>query len=172
VVIAGRDRRAYSYEAPSHGGSWKQHLLAELEGVPGLERVIFPGLLNYAHYLALLQRCDLNIYFSRPYVVSWGLLQAAACGTPLLLNHSPAIAEVIPADAALAVDLDQPQQILAAARQALQTRLQQPAVAAPEAFLAPRYHLDTCLAQWQDLINRALSQRADSGRLDAVVPSP
>ena len=27
VVIAGADRRAYSYEAPSHNGNWREHLL-------------------------------------------------------------------------------------------------------------------------------------------------
>ena len=26
VVVAGNDRVAYSYQAPSQGGSWKQHL--------------------------------------------------------------------------------------------------------------------------------------------------
>ena len=31
VVVAGADRRAYSYDAPTHEGSWKNHLLAELK---------------------------------------------------------------------------------------------------------------------------------------------
>ena len=34
VVIAGRDRRAYSYDAPSHAGSWKSKILEELEIFP------------------------------------------------------------------------------------------------------------------------------------------
>ena len=47
VVVAGRDRQAYSYPAPSHEGSWKEHLLAELGPFEGRERVHFTGLIPY-----------------------------------------------------------------------------------------------------------------------------
>ena len=40
VVITGRDRRAYSYDAPSHDGSWKQHLLEQLEPFEGVNGCI------------------------------------------------------------------------------------------------------------------------------------
>ena len=50
VVIAGADRRAYSYDAPSHNGSWREHLLAELGDFTGRERITFTGLLTYTDY--------------------------------------------------------------------------------------------------------------------------
>ena len=30
-VVAGADRRAYSYDAPTHNGSWKQYMISKLE---------------------------------------------------------------------------------------------------------------------------------------------
>ena len=33
VVIAGADRRAYSYDAPSHNGSWKEYMLSTIEDI-------------------------------------------------------------------------------------------------------------------------------------------
>ena len=68
VVIAGADRRAYSYDAPSHNGSWREHLLSELGNFEGIERIMFTGLLTYADYRLLLWRTDLHCYFTRPYV--------------------------------------------------------------------------------------------------------
>ena len=73
VVVAGNDRVAYSYRAPRCGGSWKQHLLAELDGQLDRSRLHFTGSLNYGDYTRLLQRSDLHVVFSRPYVISWAL---------------------------------------------------------------------------------------------------
>ena len=44
--MARADRRAYSYDAPSHGGSWKKHILEELGAFKGKERCI---LRDYLH---------------------------------------------------------------------------------------------------------------------------
>ena len=43
VIIAGADRCAYSYNAPTHNGSWKEHLLHELNGRIPVNRVHFTG---------------------------------------------------------------------------------------------------------------------------------
>ena len=83
VVIAGRDRCAYSYGAPSHDGSWKKRILEEIGDFIGKERLHFTGLMPYIHYRKLLQRSNLHCYFTRPYVTSWSLFEAAACGARL-----------------------------------------------------------------------------------------
>ena len=90
VVIAGADRCAYSYTAPDHEGSWKKHLLAKLGSFEGRERIHFTGLLTYNDYRNLLWRSNLHCYFTRPYVTSWSLFEAAACGARLAVNKSPA----------------------------------------------------------------------------------
>lgn len=162
VVIAGRDRQAYSYAAPSHGGSWKEHLLAELGPFPGRERVHFTGLIPYGQLRALLQRTDLHVYLSRPYVTSWSLFQAAACGAPIAMNSGPATTDVLPQAAFATLNLDEPGGIEPALRAALERSLrqrrQQRASLLPEPFALP-----SCQARWQELVNRALR---DNGPVD------
>ena len=158
VVIAGRDRVAYSYPAPSHDGSWKEHLLAELGPFPGRERVHFTGLIPYGQLRALLQRTDLHVYFSRPYVTSWSLFEAAACGAPIAMNTGPATTGVLPEAAFVQVDLDQPASLAPALQSALERSLAlrgQPR----RSRLPEEFTLTTCQQRWQQLINAAIQSR-------------
>ena len=94
VVVFGNDRAAYSYESPHPSGSWKNYMLEELKDELDLDRLHFTGLLNYGELVQLFCRSDLHCYFTRPYVVSWGVYQAAACGARLLVNDFPGLDEV------------------------------------------------------------------------------
>ena len=152
VVIAGADRYAYSYGAPSHNGSWKQHLLAELGSFPGSERLHFTGLLTYSDYRLLLWRSSLHCYFTRPYVTSWSLFEAAACGARLAVNENAATANIIHPDRALWVDLDQQESL----EQALREHLPAPGL---QAVLLPGFDLLDNLNRWEALINVGLSSR-------------
>lgn len=158
VVIAGRDRQAYSYPAPSHGGSWKQHLLAELGDFAGRERLHFTGLIPYGQLRALLQRTDLHVYCSRPYVTSWSLFQAAACGAPIAMNTGPATTGVLPEAAFATLNLDEPHTMAPALQAALERSLQQRGQPR-QSLLPPQLALPVCQARWQELINDALRAR-------------
>jgi glycosyltransferase involved in cell wall biosynthesis len=152
VVVAGRDVRAYSYGAPSHEGSWKQHLLNELGKFTGRERLHFCGLMPYVHYRQLLQRSNLHCYFTRPYVTSWSLFEAAACGARLCVNQCPATEGVVADPAMVAwVDLDDASSL----RQTLQTRLRS---GAPRSSMDARHSLQLSLQHWQTVVNEALNQ--------------
>lgn len=154
VVIAGDDRVAYSYPAPSHGGSWKQHLLAELGDFPGRQRLHFLGSLPYGDYVRLLQRSDLHVYLTRPFVPSWSLLEALACGCRLVINRSPATA-VAAAAAFRQVDLDAPEGLapaLAEALAALATAGQAGGRAGRVSLLPPELELAPCQRQWLQLV--------------------
>lgn len=156
VVIAGQDRAAYSYPAPSHEGSWKRFMLDELAESPGLERVHFTGSLNYRDYQLLLCRSDLHVYFSRSYVTSWGLFQAAASGAHLMVNRDPAITYVLEEDQALWVDLDnQPELAFQAASwlEAAVARRCEPRTT----LLRPEWELGSCLKAWDGLLKRLLA---------------
>lgn len=155
VVIAGKDRRAYSYDAPSHDGSWKEHLLAELAGTEGMDRVHFTGLLNYGHYRDLLQRSDVHVYFTRPYVLSWGFMQAAACGCRLLVNDSPAIADIPLTKPPLSVNLEDHEEIVTGATALLEQAISD-GRSKRNSSLNPGLALPACLTQWQLLINEVL----------------
>jgi glycosyltransferase involved in cell wall biosynthesis len=154
VVIAGEDRVVYSYPAPSHGGSWKLRLLEELGDFPGRERVHFSGGLPYGDYARLLQRSDLHVYFSRPYVTSWGLFQAAACGAHLMLNRGPATEGIVSEGEALMVDLDDQASINAAASEWLAGAEKRRCLPRRN-LLDPALQLAPCLERWRRLI-RAL----------------
>ncbi len=108
VLVAGRDRSAYGGPAPSHGGSWKARLLDELGDFAGRERLHFTGLLPRAAYVAMLQRTNLHCYFTRPYVPSWSLFEAVACGAPLLTTAGGATTDTLPGILAQTVDLSMP----------------------------------------------------------------
>ncbi len=107
VVVFGNDRAAYGYPSPHESGSWKQYMLDELSGQLDLARLHFTGLLNYGELVQLFRRSDLHCYFTRPYVVSWGVFQAAACGARLLVNGFPGFDEVFASQfEAVVIDLD------------------------------------------------------------------
>jgi glycosyltransferase involved in cell wall biosynthesis len=150
VVIAGADRRAYSYDAPSHGGSWKQHLLSQLGKFEGRERIHFTGLLKYNDYRNLLWRSTLHCYLTRPYVTSWSLFEAAACGARLAVNSSPATRGIAEDNSVLWLDLGIDHGISESLRQGLADRQR------PSAQIQPGYELVTSLQQWEALLNRGL----------------
>ncbi len=150
VVVAGRDRVAYSYGPEHPSGSWKQLLLEELASQLDLQRLHFTGLMNYGDYKQLLWRSDLHCMFSRPYVISWGLFQAAACGTRLLVNDGPGMAEIfarpLERPAVILDDQDSVTEgILSGLSEARSSDL-------PQANLRQEYALEACLKQWLALL--------------------
>lgn len=158
VVVAGRDRQAYSYPAPSHGGSWKEHLLAELGDFEGRERLHFTGLIPYRQLRALMQRTDLHIYFSRPYVTSWSLFEAAACGAPIMMNTGPATTGVLPGAAFATLDLDDSAAIPATLKTALERSLKKRGEQR-QSRLPQELALGACQQRWQAHVNAALRTR-------------
>lgn len=149
VVIAGADRQAYSYGAPTNNGSWKQHLLKELEGKIPLDKVYFTGLLNYEDYRMLLWRSNLHCYFTRPYVTSWSLFEAAACGAHLAVNKNPATAGIIKEETASWVSLDDQSNLTDQLITALSEK-------GRRSEILPGFDLQTSMEQWEKLLNRTL----------------
>jgi glycosyltransferase involved in cell wall biosynthesis len=150
VVIAGADRRAYSYEAPTHHGSWKEHTLAKLGTFDGQNRLHFTGLLTYGDYRHLLWRSSLHCYFTRPYVTSWSLFEAAACAARLTANPCAATAGIAAEGTVLWVDFDDHASLIKELKRGLNDER-------PRARLLPGYELGDCLQKWEKLVNAALS---------------
>ena len=155
VIVAGRDRRAYSYDASSHNGSWKDFMLDELGDFEGRNRLHFTGLMPYQHYRTLLQRSTLHCYFTRPYVTSWSLFEAAACGARLCINKSKATESIlINQDQACWIDLDRPEEN----KSLILECLTESSVDIGRAIINEKYSLEQCLPEWQALVNRCLAQ--------------
>ena len=112
VVVCGEDRSAYG-PAPA-GGSWVRHLLEELRGRLDLSRVHFLGLLPHAALLNLFRFSSAHVYLTAPYVLSWSLLEAMACGALVVGSRTAPVQEVIEHGVdGLLVPLDQPQELAA-----------------------------------------------------------
>ena len=149
AVIAGADRCAYSYEAPSHKGSWKQFMLEELIEKLPLNRVFFTGLLDYTDYRTLLWRSNLHCYFTRPYVTSWSLFEAAACGARLAVNTSPATKGIVKESSITWVDLDDQFKLTQQLCEAV-------AKEGKRSELREGFDLETTLKHWEKLLNHAI----------------
>ena len=151
-MIAGRDKRAYSYDAPTHDGSWKKLVLDDIGEFKGRNNIHFTGLMPYVHYRKLLQRSNLHCYFSRPYVTSWSLFEAASCQARLCLNRSQATKDIVLDESKVSwIDLDNAQEI---EHKMLEALNQGPPY--PRSELNPKYYLSNCLQQWSNLVNELL----------------
>jgi glycosyltransferase involved in cell wall biosynthesis len=93
VSMVGGDEISYGTAHPQ--GPWREILLKELDGQLDLSRVHFPGKIPYAQHLALLKRSDAHIYFSYPFVASWSLREALACGCLIIGSDTETVTEFV-----------------------------------------------------------------------------
>jgi len=93
VSVVGGDE--VSYGAKHKDGPWREVLLAELEGRLDLSRVHFPGKITYPDHLALLKRSDVHVYLSYPFVASWSLREALACGCLVIGGDTATVTEFV-----------------------------------------------------------------------------
>ncbi len=93
VSIVGGDEVSYGAAHPK--GPWRQVLLAELEGKLDLSRIHFLGKIPYDQHLSLLKRSDAHVYLSYPFVASWSLREAMACGCMIIGGDTQTVTEFI-----------------------------------------------------------------------------
>ena len=94
VVVIGAEAEGYG-PLPEDGRSWKQHFLDEMRGRYDAGRVHFVGVIDHDAYRRLLRRSDAHVYLSYPFVASWSLREALACGCAVVGSDTAPIAEFI-----------------------------------------------------------------------------
>jgi len=94
VVIVGGDGVSYG-SPPPQGGSWRQVLLRELEGQIDPSRLHFVGQVPHAVLHDLFRVCACHVYLTVPFVLSWSLLEAMACGAVVIGSATAPVMEVI-----------------------------------------------------------------------------
>ena len=111
VLIAGEDRIAYGARLPEEGsfGRWAH---ARLKPMVEQGRVRFMGHLPYQVYARLLKSSHVHCYLTRPFVVSWSLLDAMASGCFIVASDVDAVREVAHPTATEWVDHRNPSQLL------------------------------------------------------------
>jgi glycosyltransferase involved in cell wall biosynthesis len=109
VVVVASERVCYGRSLPE-GKSYKQHML---EKVPlDLSRVHFVGTLPYNLYLKVLQASDVHVYLTRPFVLSWSMIEAMSTGCVVLGSATAPVEEVIrDGENGLLADFFSPKQI-------------------------------------------------------------
>jgi glycosyltransferase involved in cell wall biosynthesis len=93
IVMVGGD--GVSYGMPPMKGTWRERLMAELGPKIDLSRVHFPGRLEYSEYIRLLQRSDAHVYLTYPFVASWSLREAMACGCAIVASDTAPVREFV-----------------------------------------------------------------------------
>jgi glycosyltransferase involved in cell wall biosynthesis len=93
VVIVGGDGVSYG-QPPEAGGTWRQVLLKELGGLDR-QRLHFVGTVSHPVLHRLFRISRVHAYWSYPFVLSWSLLEAMACGAVVVGSATPPVEEVI-----------------------------------------------------------------------------
>jgi len=96
VVIVGDEATGYGPAPPAAAASsWKRQLLAELGDRLDPRRLHFTGVLPYQQLLQVFQLSWAHVYLTEPYVLSWSLLEAMACGALVVGSSTAPVQEVI-----------------------------------------------------------------------------
>jgi glycosyltransferase involved in cell wall biosynthesis len=93
-LIAGEDRVCYGGDEQYTGKkSFKEWVLSQDNY--DLSRYHFLGLLPPTQLAQLFSLTDLHIYLTVPFVLSWSLMDALACGTTILASNTAPVQEMI-----------------------------------------------------------------------------
>ena len=92
ALIVGGDDVSYG-KRPKDATNWREKMLAEVKLDP--TRTHFMGRIPRAHYLRVLQVSAAHVYLTYPFVLSWSLLEAMACGAPIIASDTAPVREVI-----------------------------------------------------------------------------
>lgn len=154
VVCVGGD--GVSYGLLPAQGSWRQRLLAEVGHACDPARLHFPGRIGYGDYLRLLQRSDVHAYLSYPFIPSWSLREALACGCALVAGDTAPVREFIDhgVNGVLAPCLDAQAVADAVLRLFDDAPLRRALSHAARARAVREFGLDGHLAAWAAVINR------------------
>ena len=91
-VIVGNNRVAYGKSLPNDQ-TYKDLMLAKFP--LDMERVHFTGLIPYHEYLQVLQASSVHIYLTRPFVLSWSMLEAMSTGCLIVASQTAPVQELI-----------------------------------------------------------------------------
>lgn len=94
VLIVGGEGVSYGAKPPP-GKTWKQIFLEEVKDQLDLTRVHFLGNIEYKNFIPLLQISTVHVYLTYPFVLSWSLLEAMACGCAIVASDTAPVREAI-----------------------------------------------------------------------------
>jgi glycosyltransferase involved in cell wall biosynthesis len=151
VFVAAADR--ICYDPGRKGAGLKGRVDETVDYDPG--RTHFVGLLPEAKFVSFLQISSLHVYFTKPFVLSWSLLNAMSAAAPILASRTAPVEEVItPNRNGLLVDMNNIPAITEAMNNMLNARTESVALGkAARQTVLDRYALKDCLKRQLALIH-------------------
>ncbi len=160
-AVVGEDRVCYGGDPKVTGTqSFKEWVLSQDDY--DLKRFHFLGRIPPQELAQLLAISDLHIYLTVPFVLSWSLMNALACGTTVLASNTPPVREMIEHEKnGLLVDFFDVDEMANLA----QTVLDSPQDfkylgAAGVKMIQDHYSLDVCLPKMLELYDEVASASA------------
>ncbi|OYY25794.1 MAG: glycosyl transferase, partial [Azorhizobium sp. 35-67-15] len=163
-VVAGGDGVSYG-RPPADGRTWRETAMAQSGLDPA--RVVFLGSVPHATLRRLFQVSAAHVYLTYPFVLSWSVLEAMACGALVIGSATAPVEEVI-ADgiSGLLVPFFDEEALAARIGEALDDAAQYaPLRARARRTVVERYDLQRCLARQTALIASLLQRRPAPARL-------
>ncbi len=160
VSVVGGDEISYG-SRPASGGTWRQVLLTELEGKLDLSRIHFLGKIPYDQHLSLLKRSDAHVYLSYPFVASWSLREAMACGCMIIGGDTQTVTEFISnGETGIVVPALDPKAISRAVLEVLENSKRAAAMRlAARAYAERRLDMTVYLERYRALIERVVGKK-------------
>jgi glycosyltransferase involved in cell wall biosynthesis len=94
ALIVGGDEVSYG-QRPKGAASWREKMLGEVK--LDAARTHFLGRVPFEQYVRVLQVSAAHVYLTYPFVLSWSVLEAMACGTPIVASDTAPVRELITA---------------------------------------------------------------------------
>lgn len=92
ALIVGGDEVSYG-KRPQGAKNWCDKMLAEVKVDPARTHIL--GRIPRQQYLRVLQVSAAHVYLTYPFVLSWSLLEAMACGAPIVASDTAPVREVL-----------------------------------------------------------------------------
>ncbi len=118
IIAVGADGVSYGKQ-PAKGTTYRAEWMKRVN--LDTSRIHFVGTLPYAQLMTLFQISAAHIYLTYPFVLSWSLLEAMACGAPLIASRTKPVMEVIrDGENGLLADFFSPEEVAAKVIQVLE----------------------------------------------------
>jgi glycosyltransferase involved in cell wall biosynthesis len=160
VILVGGDN--VSYGARLEKGSWRERMLDEVGSQLDMERVHFPGRVPYDTYTKLLQRSDVHVYLTYPFVASWSLRESLATGCAVVASDTAPVREFVThRKTGMLVPFLQPEKIADGVLELLEdAALNRRVRKAARAWAEANLDMDQYLAGYEALIAKTIARAA------------
>jgi glycosyltransferase involved in cell wall biosynthesis len=159
-LALGQDRICYGGDEDFTGGkTFKEWVLAQDDY--DLSRILFPGLISSLDLSKLFSITHLHVYLTVPFVLSWSLLNALACGAAVMASNTAPVREIIThGQNGILVDFFDIDGMVETACKVLDAPQEyKPLGQAGMELIRSKYSLDICLPQMLRLYEDALATR-------------